>query len=39
MNEVLKDGPWAGFQIVHTYTRAQAISDGVLIDLSIGFEN
>jgi hypothetical protein len=39
MNEVLKDGPWAGFQIVHTYTRAQAISDGVLIDLTSSFPN
>ncbi len=39
MKEVLKDGPWAGFQIVHTYTRAQAISDGVLIDLSSSFPN
>ncbi len=39
MKEVLKDGPWADFQIVHTYTRAQAISDGVLIDLSSSFPN
>ena len=37
MNEVLKDGPWSGFHLVHSYTRQQAISDGVLIDLTSAF--
>lgn len=39
MSEVLKEDPWAGFNLVHTYTRQQAISDGVLIDLSSSFPN
>lgn len=37
MGEVLKDGPWAGFEVVHTYTRAQTIADGFLVDLSSNF--
>jgi hypothetical protein len=34
MDKVLKTGQWAGYEIVHTYSRAQAIADGVLVDLS-----
>jgi hypothetical protein len=34
MGEALKDDPLAGFNVVYTYTRAQAIKDGVLVDLS-----
>ena len=37
MGEVLKNGPWAGFEVIHTYTRQQAIEDGVLVDLSTAF--
>lgn len=32
--EVISDGPWTGFEIIHTYSRAEAIEDGVLIDVS-----
>jgi hypothetical protein len=34
MGEIVQDGPWAGFEIISTYTRQQAIEDGVLVDLS-----
>lgn len=37
MGEIVADGPWAGFEIIHTYTRQQAIADGVLIDLTTCF--
>lgn len=37
MGEIIKDGPWAGFEIISTYTRQQAIDDGILINLSISF--
>jgi len=33
-NEVIKNGPWAGFELIHCYTRAQAIADGVLVDVT-----
>jgi len=33
-NEVIKDGPWAGFDVVHAYSRAQALEDGVLVNVS-----
>jgi hypothetical protein len=33
-NEVIESGPWAGFEVVHRYTRAQAIADGVLVDVT-----
>lgn len=33
-NEVVSAGPWAGFEVIHRYTRAQAIADGVLVDVS-----
>lgn len=39
MGEVIEDGTWAGFELVHTYTREQAISDGVLVDLSSNHPN
>lgn len=32
--EIIKDGPWAGFEVLSVYTRAQAIDDGVLVDLT-----
>ena len=28
------ENPWAGFDIITSYTLAQAIEDGVLVDLS-----
>jgi hypothetical protein len=34
MNEVIESGPFAGFEVVHRYTRAQAIDDGVLVDVT-----
>lgn len=37
MGEIITEGPWAGFEVVSTYTRRQAIEDGVLIDLSNSF--
>lgn len=33
-NEVIQSGPWAGFEVVHRYTRMQAIADGVLVDVT-----
>lgn len=39
MNPVVQHGPFAGFEIIHTYTRYQAIADGVLVDLSSSFPN
>jgi hypothetical protein len=33
-NEMIESGPWAGFEVVHRYTRAQAIADGVLVDMT-----
>ena len=39
MSDTIKDGPWAGFELISTYTRKQAIEDGVLIDLSTNFPN
>lgn len=32
--DVITDGPWAGFEVVSAYSRAQAIEDGVLIDIT-----
>jgi len=37
MGEMLTEGPWAGFEVVHSYSRADAIGDGVLIDLSASY--
>ncbi len=34
MSNEIATGPWAGFEVIHTYTRAQAIADGVLVDVS-----
>jgi hypothetical protein len=33
-NKKTNENPWEGFEVVSTYTRAQAIEDGVLVDLS-----
>ena len=33
-NEIIDSGPWAGFEVIHKYTRAQAIEDGVLVDVT-----
>ena len=33
-NEMITTGPWAGFEVIHSYTRAQAIADGVLVDVT-----
>lgn len=33
-NEVIESGPWAGFEVIHRYTRAQAIADGLLVDVT-----
>ena len=34
VGEVIKSGPWKGFEVISVYTRAQAIEDGELVDLS-----
>ena len=39
MNQAVQHGPFAGFEIIHSYTRQQAIADGVLVDLSSSFPN
>ena len=33
-NEVIESGPFAGFEVIHRYTRAQALADGVLMDVT-----
>jgi len=33
-NEVIENGSWTGFEVIHRYTRAQAIADGVLVDVT-----
>jgi len=33
-NETITAGPWAGFEVIHRYTRGQAIADGVLVDVT-----
>lgn len=32
--DVIKGGPWDGFEVISVYTRAHAIEEGVLIDVS-----
>lgn len=32
--DTVKDGPWAGFDVIFEYSREQAIADGVLVDVS-----
>jgi hypothetical protein len=32
--DIVKGGPWDGFEVIDVYTRAQAIEDGVLIDVT-----
>jgi hypothetical protein len=39
MGEILKNGPWAGFEVISTYTREEAIEDGVIVDLSTNYPN
>ncbi len=29
-----QNDPWQGFELIHAYTREQAIEDGVLVDVS-----
>lgn len=31
----VRGGPWDGFEVIDTYSRAQAIKDGVLVDVSL----
>lgn len=31
---MIEDGPFKGFEVVNTYTRAEAIADGTLVDVS-----
>lgn len=31
--DTIKESPYAGFEVIATYSRAEAISDGVLIDV------
>ena len=30
--EIITEGPFAGFEVIDTYSRAEAIADGVLVD-------
>lgn len=39
MDEIVMQGMWEGFEIIHSYTREEAIADGVLIDLSATYPN
>lgn len=37
MGKIMTEGNWAGFEVIHSYSRADAIADGVLIDLSSSY--
>jgi hypothetical protein len=32
--DIIEGGAWDGFEVISTYSRAQAIADGVLVDLT-----
>jgi hypothetical protein len=32
--DVIQGGPWDGYEVIHVYTREQAIEDGTLVDLT-----
>jgi hypothetical protein len=34
VGDTVESGPWAGFTLIDRYTRAQAIDDGTLVDVS-----
>lgn len=34
VGDVIEEGPWAGFELIHRYTREQALEDGVLVDVT-----
>lgn len=34
VGEKIESGPWAGFEVISVYSRAQAIEDGELVDVS-----
>lgn len=34
--EVVQSGPFAGFEVISTYTREQALDDGTLVDAMVG---
>jgi len=34
VGDVIQAGPWAGFTLISKYTRAQALEDGVLVDVT-----
>jgi len=36
VGDILETGLFAGFEVLHVYTRAEAIADGVLVDLMQG---
>lgn len=39
MRKIVESGPFTGFEVVYSYTRQQAIEDGVLVDLAASFPN
>ncbi len=32
--EIVKDGPFAGFEVISVYSREQALDDGLLVDIT-----
>jgi hypothetical protein len=34
VGDVITEGPFEGFEVIHTYSRADAIGDGVLVDVT-----
>ncbi|MDA8239248.1 MAG: hypothetical protein M0Z67_02630 [Nitrospiraceae bacterium] len=32
--DIINEGPFAGFEVIDTYSRAEAIADGVLVDVT-----
>lgn len=34
VGDVIQEGPWEGFEVISVYTRAQALADGVIVDVA-----
>ena len=37
-DDTVEFGPWAGFEVIHVYTRAQALADGVLVESELQYD-
>ena len=34
IGDIITEGPFAGFEVIDTYSRAEAIADGILVDVT-----